>query len=205
MSTYRTVLGEIALEDVSVPDHVKVLSSTHEYSSPVFEVWNDQLEFDSGDRAFRQYMDHDDAVGIVAIRPHGDSWDVLLINQYRHAPRQMMWEIPAGLCDVAGEDKRVAAARELAEETGYEAGQWTELVDFHASAGVSNEKITIFLAEDVREATAVEFERMEEEREITVHWVNIDDVMDAIFSRHISCPTLVVGVLAAMFYVKKRG
>ncbi|QRV01439.1 NUDIX hydrolase [Arcanobacterium phocisimile] len=197
MKTYQTVLGETELKDVSVSGHVKVVSSSHKFHSPIFDIYDDEITFAAGDSARRQYMTHDDAVAIVAVRPKEATWEVLLIHQYRHASRLMMWEVPAGLCDVAGENVQFAAARELAEETGYSAAQWQQLVRFHASAGVSDEVVTIFLAQDVTVASDVDFDRVEEEREITAHWVEIDEVIAAIYRGHLTSPALVTGVLAA--------
>ncbi|USR78701.1 NUDIX domain-containing protein [Arcanobacterium pinnipediorum] len=197
MKTYPTAIGELALRDVFVPDHVDVLSSSLTFHSPIFDVYDDEVVFPFGDSARRQYMKHADAVGIVAVRPSGDTWEVLLIHQYRHAPRLMMWEVPAGLCDIEGEDRRSAAMRELAEETGYTADNWQELVRIHASAGVSDEAVTLFLARGISQLSDVDFDRIEEEREITVHWIAMSDVIDAIYRGDLTSPALVTGILAA--------
>ncbi|QJC21843.1 NUDIX domain-containing protein [Arcanobacterium buesumense] len=197
MKKYLTVAGEIPLKDMTVADHVDLLSRKKEFSGPIFDIYNDCIRFQSGDVAKRQYMIHDDAVGIIALRPSEDSWQVLLIHQYRHAPRQLMWEIPAGLCDVPGEALVNTAARELAEEAGYGARQWEQLARFHASAGVSDEMVTIFLARDVFQLEKIDFEREDEEREISVHWIDITEIRDAIFRGDLTSPALVVGILAA--------
>ncbi|WP_216380997.1 NUDIX domain-containing protein [Arcanobacterium phocae] len=204
MSLYPTVVGDIALKDLQAPEHVATLTSEHKFGDPIFDIYDDQIKFAAGDTANRQYMTHDDAVAIVAVRPSGPSWEVLLINQYRHAPRQLMWEVPAGLCDVPGEEKKRAAQRELAEETGYAANEWLELISFYASAGVSDEKVTVFLASDVSTGSNINFEKIEEEREITVHWVDIRNIVQAIFRGDLTSPALVAGVLAANEYLQSQ-
>ncbi len=78
-----------------------------------------------------------------------DAGDVLLLRQYRHPVGMDLWEIPAGLLDVEGEDFVVGAARELAEEADLVADRWNVLADFFNSPGSSSEAIRIYLARGV--------------------------------------------------------
>ena len=81
-------------------------------------------------------------MAIVPVLPNGD---VLLVRQYRHAVRSDLWEIPAGKLE-PGEAPLACAQRELREETGYAAADWTRLCAFYTSPGFSNERITLFRA-----------------------------------------------------------
>src|SRR3954467_3378014 len=78
-------------------------------------------------------------VGIVAVTDDGK---LVLVEQFRPPVGKRVIELPAGLAGdsggTEGEDLAVAAKRELLEETGYEAKQWTRLVDGAASAGMTN-------------------------------------------------------------------
>jgi ADP-ribose pyrophosphatase len=91
------------------------------------------------------------AVGIVAVTDVGD---VLLVEQHRPPVGERVIELPAGLSgDIAGrEDEALveAAKRELLEETGYVASRWTELLTGYSSPGLTDESITLFLAEGLR-------------------------------------------------------
>lgn len=78
------------------------------------------------------------------------SGEILLVSQYRHAVRSHLWEIPAGKIE-PGEDALTCARRELREETGYTAQDWTLLASFFTSPGFSNERITLYCASDVRQ------------------------------------------------------
>ncbi|WP_406715670.1 hypothetical protein QEU96_07960 [Trueperella pyogenes] len=66
------------LRDIPAPDHVRVVDSHEEYRGPIFTIFNDEIEFANGERVRRQWMKHDDAVGIVALRPSalpGEDWE----------------------------------------------------------------------------------------------------------------------------------
>jgi ADP-ribose pyrophosphatase len=73
---------------------------------------------------------------------------VVLIRQYRYAAEGYLYEIPAGRLD-AGESPVACAHRELAEETGYRAGQMTSLFTMFTTPGFTDEKIHLFLATDL--------------------------------------------------------
>ncbi|MBR2057365.1 MAG: NUDIX hydrolase, partial [Fibrobacter sp.] len=61
-----------------------------------------------------------------------------------------MLEIPAGKLDSVGEDRLLAARRELEEETGLRANDWLHLTDTFTTPGFSNEKISLYLARDLQ-------------------------------------------------------
>ena len=105
-------------------------------------MYVDELESSDGTKRSREIVAHPGAVAIVPVRPNGD---VLLVRQYRHAVRSDLWEIPAGKLE-PGEDPLACAQRELREETGYKAADWTRLCTFYTSPGFSNERITLFHA-----------------------------------------------------------
>jgi ADP-ribose pyrophosphatase len=84
------------------------------------------------------------AAGLVALRPDGR---VLLVRHHRPAIRGELLEVPAGLVD-EGEDPAACAARELFEETGYRpAGPLLPLGRFYSSAGMTDERFSLFLGE----------------------------------------------------------
>ncbi len=89
----------------------------------------------------------------VSVVPRDASGNVLLIEHYRFITDTLGWEVPAG--GVAeGEDIAAAGARELLEETGYSAGRWRTLGQYHPSNGSSNQVAHVLVAEDVRQVAA---------------------------------------------------
>ena len=87
---------------------------------------------------------------------------ILLVRQYRLPAGKLLWELPAGKVD-EGENALQAARRELIEETGYRAKKWTKLASFFVSPGYVQERMTIYLAENLTagEATPMDDERIE--------------------------------------------
>jgi ADP-ribose pyrophosphatase len=103
----------------------------------------DRVQMPDGGPAARDVIEHPGAVAIVAL---DEDEQVLLIRHYRHPVGHLLWEIPAGLRDVPGEEPRATAERELLEEAGYRASEWHELADFFSSPGILTEQVRVFLA-----------------------------------------------------------
>src|SRR6266852_1625273 len=132
----------------------KVLSSTTIYEGPVFGIRRDEVIEPSGVRASREVITHPGSVVVLPVLPDGK---ILLIQQYRHATRQYLWELVAGRID-AGETPKVAAARELIEETGYRAKRFRVFLDVFPTPGFLEERMFILLAEGLTAGEAESFE-----------------------------------------------
>lgn len=164
------------------------------HSGPVFDVVRDEIDFAPGVRFSREYMRHPGAAAVLAL---DDDQRVLMIRQYRHAVAHELWEIPAGLLDVEGEDPAQAALRELVEETGRAAGSIEPLLVLRPSPGMDDEVIHVFLAREITTAPqAEEYERLDEEAEIETRWVPLDEAVDAVLQGRISNATTVSALLA---------
>jgi 8-oxo-dGDP phosphatase len=143
----------------------------------------------------RELVRHPGAVAIIAL---DDDERVLLLSQYRHAVRRVLWEPPAGLLDVSGEDSRDAAARELAEEADLVAARWDVLVDYFTSPGASDEAVRIFLARDLTAVPEADLhERQDEERDMVAQWLPLDDAVRLVLDGALHNPSAVTGILAA--------
>jgi ADP-ribose pyrophosphatase len=86
--------------------------------------------------------------GAVAILPLVDADHLCLLRNQRFAVAETLWEIPAGTLE-PGEDPARAAARELAEETGYRAERLHLRLTFYPSPGILNEKMYLYIAENL--------------------------------------------------------
>ena len=121
------------------------LSSRRIYEGHILNLRVDDVILELGRTARREVVEHDAAVGIVALTEKGS---VLLVRQYRYAVDEETLEVCAGLVE-KGEEPRDAAVREMQEELGFKPGKLTEIGRFYASPGFSTELLILYLAEDL--------------------------------------------------------
>jgi len=176
------------------PGRHTVESSTDVFHGRVWDVLTQTVRLPTGELVVRDIVEHPSAVAVMALDEDGR---ILVVHQYRHAAAATLWELPAGLLDVDGEDPMAAAARELWEETHHIADQWDVLVDFLSSPGFCDEAVRVYLARRVRTADGAAHERHGEERDMPVVWVNLDEAVSQVLAGRVHNPTLVVGCLAA--------
>ena len=140
--------------------------------SRVFSVERRTIRHD-GESFTRDVAVHKGAVAILAIN---DAGEVGMVRQYRSAFDRHLWEIPAGTRDVPGEEPLATAQRELLEELGCEARQWTLLGRFMNSPGWTNQVMVIFEARGLSER-----ERSPagpEEASSEVRWFSLADLAE---------------------------
>src|SRR5205814_6539907 len=122
-----------------------VVNRTERFDNRMFRLVSDDVLMPGGRVVARDYLVHVGAVGVVAI----DEADrVVLIRQYRHPVGRHLWELPAGLIDVAGEPLERAALRELAEESDLTAGRLGPPVGAHPAPGRPNRVVRPVPARD---------------------------------------------------------
>jgi ADP-ribose pyrophosphatase len=175
-----------------------VLESEVPFHGMIFDVRRDTVDLGRGGVVRRDYVEHPGAVVIVALQPLDGVDHVMMIRQYRHAAGGHLWELPAGILDVAGEPPWQAAARELAEEVDLRAERWDVLADSLASPGAFPEAVRIFLA---RELTAVPdgagHERTGEEADLRPLWVPLEEAVHAVLAGRVNNSAAIIGVLSA--------
>jgi 8-oxo-dGTP pyrophosphatase MutT (NUDIX family) len=179
---------------VTVFDH-ETLARTEHYRGPIFTVYSDTVTMSGGGTATRDVVENKGAVGVVAL---DDVGRVVLIRQYRHPVGQRLWEVPAGLRDVSGEDMLLTARRELAEETDCSAARFDLLVDLQTSPGFSNETIRMYLARDLTPVPDDErHERTDEEADLEIAWFDLDEAVAMILRGEVTNASTVAALLAA--------
>jgi ADP-ribose pyrophosphatase len=173
----------------------ETVSRTERYPGPIFTVFTDEVTMSGGGTVRRDVVAAKGAVGVVAL---DDVDRVALIRQYRHAVGGRLWELPAGLRDVAGEELVRAAMRELAEEADLWAGRYDLLIDLHTSPGFTDESIRIFLARDLTPVPADErYGRTDEEADLEIAWFDLDEAVAMVFRGEITNAAAAGGLLAA--------
>jgi ADP-ribose pyrophosphatase len=121
------------------------LDSTLAFEGVFLRLFVDHVRSADGHVSTREYLRHPGAVMVVPLLDHDH---VLLERQFRYPLGRAIVEFPAGKID-AGESAFECGKRELLEETGYTAGRWSYLGGLHNAIAYSDEKIEIFLAEDL--------------------------------------------------------
>ncbi|MFI9590982.1 NUDIX domain-containing protein [Nonomuraea sp. NPDC052265] len=178
------------------PEAWDVVASKEHFQGYVIKVVTDTVRMPQDEVADRDYVVHPGSVAVLAL---DDRDRVLMIRQYRHPTRQLMWELPAGIRDVAGEPLADTAARELAEESGYRADTWHTLVDLRSSPGMTDERIRVFLARGLSRIPDEEntFVHRHEEIGMPVEWVPLADAVEKALMGMIHNSPAVAGILAA--------
>ena len=122
------------------------LDSEKVYDGSLLHVRKDTVRLPNGKEANREVIRH---IGAVCVVPVTQDGQVIVERQFRYPMDQVITEIPAGKLDRADEDPLEAGKRELEEETGYIAGKWTDMGVYYPTPAYSDEKIWMYLAEDL--------------------------------------------------------
>ena len=130
------------------------------YEGRAFGVRRDEVLEPSGLRTVREVVTHPGSVVILPVLADGR---IVMVRQYRHATGQYLWELVAGRMD-PGESVRRAAARELAEETGYRARRLRVFLHIFPTPGFLEESMYILLAQGLKAGVP----RPEDDEKITV-------------------------------------
>ncbi|CCK31149.1 ADP-ribose pyrophosphatase [Streptomyces davaonensis JCM 4913] len=156
-------------------------------------VRTDEVVMPDGSVVRRDYQVHPGSVAVLAL-DHEDR--VLLIKQYRHPVRHKLWEIPAGLLDIPGENPLHAAQRELYEEAHVKAEDWRVLTDVYTTPGGCDEAVRVFLARDLSEAEGERFSVEDEEADMEHARVPLTELVRGVLAGELHNNCLVVGVLS---------
>lgn len=174
-------------------EHVfETASSETLYTGKIFALRSDHVRMPGGATAVREVVEHYGAVAIVALNSDNH---IAMVYQYRHAFGRRLWELPAGLLDVAGEPPQQTAARELQEEVGLQAGTWRVLVDLNSAPGFSDESVRVYLATELSEVARPEAHH--EEADMTMRWFPVDEAVRRVFTGEVVNSIAIAGILAA--------
>jgi ADP-ribose pyrophosphatase len=175
------------------PESWPVDSTTEVFRNRLITVRNDEVKMPGGRWAQRTVVAHQGAVAILALDEAGRA---LMIRQYRHPVQRLLWELPAGLRDHAGEPLVEAARRELLEETGYQAATWDTLVDHYSSPGFTDERVRVFLARNLQPAEDSSYVRTHEEALIITDWLPLPEAVRAVLAGKLHNGATIAGLLA---------
>jgi len=164
---------------------MKIISSKQVLENKLFCVVDEVATDPSGFEIHRFIIRHP---GSAVMMPVDDRDRVLLVRQFRLPAQRDLWELPAGRLD-PGETPLQAAKRELREETGLTAKKWVKLVSFWPSPGYVDEKMTLFLARDLKQGPQ---HTMEDER-IEMRWFSKKEMDELIRAGKIHDGKTIIG------------
>ena len=162
-------------------------SSEKIFSGKLIDLYFDHVALPNGKSSTREWINHPGAVCIIPILPDGN---LCLIRQYRYGPRDEFIEIPAGKLDT-GEDPLICAKRELQEEIGYIAGKLTFLTNIYPAIGFSNEKMWMYLAEDLQLSN----QSLDQDEFLELLPLSLEEAIDLINQGNITDVKTIIGVL----------
>lgn len=175
------------------PEEWQVTATVTPFTGNKTSVRTDDVVMPDGTVHRRDYQVHPGSVAILAI--DGDD-QVIVVRQYRHPVRQRLWEIPAGLLDVPGENPLHAAQRELYEEAHVKAEEWRVLTDVYTTPGGCDEAVRIFLARGLSDAEGERFAVSEEEADMEQARIPLPELVRSVIAGDLHNNCLAVGVLA---------
>lgn len=117
------------------------------YTCPGFDVISETVVLPDGTRTDFDYLSEPPSVGILPFTPEGA---VVTIEEWRQAVGRHNVGIPVGGVEPGDADVAAAARRELAEETGYEAGSLEALCTVEPANGLADSVLHLFVARDCR-------------------------------------------------------
>lgn len=175
---------------ITTENNWKTLSSETVYENPWLEISHREVINPAGkDGIYGVVKFKNKALGIIPLDEEGY---IYLVGQFRYALNEYSWEIPEGGGPL-GEDMLDSAKRELKEETGLIAGNWTQLSRIHTSNSATDEEGFLFLAEGLSQSEA----EPEETEELQVKRIHLSEAVDMVMRSEITDSISMIGILMA--------
>ena len=168
----------------------KTVSSEDIFNGVILHVKRDMVSLSNGSETVREVIRH---IGAVCVIPVTDDNKVIMERQFRYPLNKVILEIPAGKLDAPDEDRLSAIKRELREETGYSADEWTEIGDFHPAPAYSDEYITMYLARGLHKGKR----DLDEDEFLDVYAIPLADLVKDVMEGRISDAKTQVCILKA--------
>jgi ADP-ribose pyrophosphatase len=168
----------------------KQISAEDIFDGVILHVKRDMVELSNGSTTVREVIRH---IGAVCVIPVTDSNGVIMERQFRYPLNKVILEIPAGKLDAPDEDRLSAIKRELREETGFSADEWTELGAFHPAPAYSDEFITMYMARGLHKGER----ELDEDEFLDVYTIPLAELVQDVMEGRISDAKTQVCILKA--------
>jgi len=167
----------------------ETLESEIAYACPGFDVRNEAVRLPDGTETAFDYLSEQESVVVV---PFTETGDVVIIEEWRHAVKRVNRGFPAGTLEPDDTDLETAAARELAEETGYVPGEVTHLTTVEPANGFSDAVFHYFVAEDCKRDGE---QNLDDDETIHVDTTDFDTLHEAVRDDELRDGRTALGVL----------
>ena len=168
----------------------KQVSTEDIFDGVILHVKRDMVKLSNGSETVREVIRH---IGAVCVIPVTEKNEVIMERQYRYPLDRVILEIPAGKLDAPDENRLSAIKRELREETGYSADEWTEIGDFHPAPAYSDEFITMYLARSLHKGE----QQLDEDEFLDVYAIPLPELVQDVMEGRISDAKTQVCILKA--------
>ncbi|MFI3212662.1 MAG: NUDIX hydrolase [Eubacteriales bacterium] len=153
----------------------KRLERTLVAKGSIIDYYQDTIQVPNGNIVKWDFIGHKGAAAVIPVRDDGK---LLMVRQYRNALDRVTLEVPAGGLNGAEEPTKVAAARELEEETGYKSDHLELLISIRTTVAFCNEKIDIYVAKNLQKSK----QNLDEDEFINVEAYSVDELAEMIYS-----------------------
>lgn len=155
----------------------------------IIDYYQDTIQVPNGNIVKWDFIKHNGAAAVVPVDAQGR---LIMVSQYRNALDRYTIEIPAGGLNGAGEPTMDAAARELAEETGYHAEKLELLITIRTTVAFCNEKIDIYVATGLTPGR----QHLDEDEYVQVKAYSVDELVEKIYQGEIQDSKTVAAIFA---------
>lgn len=173
----------------------KTMKTEKIYEGKIINLRIDTVELPDKKYSKREIVEHSGSVGIIPIIANS----IVLVKQFRKSVEKILLEIPAGKIEI-NEEPRETALRELREETGYTTEKLEYLFEFYTSPGFSNEKMYLFLSDELLEGET----SFESNEYIELEKVKIEDLIKMVDRGEITDSKTIIGIFYAEKYINQN-
>lgn len=164
----------------------ETINKNYVYKGSIINLRNDDVALPNGKPAQREIIEHGGGSTILCVHDN----KVLMVKQFRYAYGEEIWELPAGKTN-PGEDTLQTARRELEEEGGVLAKDFTLLFTVYPTPGYSNEIIKIYKAENIQKT----HQNLDDDEFLSAKWIEISVLKQMVESGEIKDAKTIIGLL----------
>ncbi|MCI1930445.1 MAG: NUDIX hydrolase [Clostridia bacterium] len=174
----------------------ETVESELKYKGRVLDVYQDKVMMPNGRIAKRENIVRGLAAAII---PVDEDENMYFVRQYRHAADKLVLEIPAGMLE-KDEEPKIAAARELEEETGFKAGKLTYICNTYMDIGICTSKVYFYIAEKLKTGK----QHLDIDEFIEIEKYSVDEAVKMIFDGKIEDAKTMAGILACKQFIQNK-